>query len=466
MNVFVVGLNGTRLMPTNPRKARRLLQGGRAEVYKKRPFTIKLLYKTGSATQSLDIGIDTGSQHIGVAVISEDKVLYKADIKLRDSMEKRKLLETRREYRRGRRYRKVRYRKPKFRFRTKRTYSETLVVRKSTKHKTHWIKETNSIQTNRHEGWLPPSIESKLMQHINWICAYLSVLPKNTKLHIELGRFDAARMENPEIHNELYQRGPQYDYENTKAYVFARDGYKCRCCGAKAGSVRKGGTVAKLRTHHVLMKSKGATNNPKYLAAVCDDCHNAISHKKGVLYEWYCKLKPSARGYRDTVMMNVLQKRLCWCFPEAIFTYGNITAADRKSFLLKKSHANDAVAIAAHGKARIKNVPETLFFVQVRKKKRSLHEATPRKGRKEPNREAKRNAKNTKNVGRFCLYDKVRFGDKTGWISGFTGALGAYIKDKNGNYITEAGKTYKQVLLSKVKLLKRNNNWISYESCI
>ena len=464
MNVFVIGLNGTRLMPTNPRKARKLLQNGKAEVYKKRPFTIKLLYKTGSTTQSVDIGIDTGSQHIGVAIVSEEKVLYKADIKLRDSMEKRTLIETRAAYRRGRRYRKVRYRKPKFRFHTKRVYSEKLITRKSTKHKTHWIKVTNSIQTNRPEGWLPPSIQSKLDQHTNWIGAYLDVLPKNAKLHIELGRFDVARMENPDIHNELYQHGQQYDYENVKAYVFARDGYKCRCCGAKAGSVRKDGTIVKLALHHLLMKSKGATDNPKYLAAVCDACHNAINHKDGILYEWYCKLKPSARGYRDTVIMNILQKRLCWYFPEARFTYGNITAADRKSLLLSKSHANDAVAIACHGKTKIKNIPETIFFIQVRKKKRSLHEATPRKGRKEPNREAKRNAKNTKEVNGFYLFDKVQYNNQIGWITGFTGTSGAYIKDKDGNYITEDGKSYKQVALSKLKVLKHNNGWISHAS--
>lgn len=121
--------------------------------------------------------------------------------------------------------------------------------------------------------------------------------------------------------------------------------------------------------------------------------------------------------------------------------------------------------IAAHGKTLIKDMPETLFFVQVRKKKRSLHEATPRKGIKEPNRSAKRNAKNTKNVGVFYLYDKVQFGDKVGWITGFTGTSGAYINDKDDNYITEEGKTYKQVLLSKLKVLKHNNNWISYEFC-
>lgn len=460
--VFVIGLNGVRLMPTTPRKARKLLDDGKATVYMKRPFTIQLNYKTGTTTQQVDLGIDTGSQHIGIGIVSEDKVLYKADITLRDTMEKRSLIETRATYRRGRRYRKVRYRKPKFKFHTKRVYSEKLITRKSTKHKTHWVKVTNSFETSRHEGWLPPSVQSKLDHHINWIDRYLDVLPDGTKLHIELGRFDVARMKDPTVHNELYQQGPMYDHENVRAYVFSRDNYKCKCCGAKAGSVRKDGSSVKLIAHHLLMRSKGATDNPDYLASVCEHCHDGISHKEGVLYEWYCKLKPFKRGYRDATLMNILQSRLRAYYADAFFTYGNITTADRKALLLSKSHANDAVAIAAHGKQSIRNIPETLFFVQVRKKKRTLHEATPRKGRKEPNREAKRNEKNTKRIGKFFLYDKVQYVDKIGWISGFTSSTGAYIKDDNGNYITEENKTYKQVSLSKLHMLKHNNNWIQY----
>ena len=45
-SVLVIGMNGVGLMPTTPRKARVLLQEGKAEVYRKTPFTIKLLYKT------------------------------------------------------------------------------------------------------------------------------------------------------------------------------------------------------------------------------------------------------------------------------------------------------------------------------------------------------------------------------------------------------------------------------------
>ena len=73
--VFVIGCTGIALMPTTPRKARVLLKAGKAEVFCKRPFTIKLLYKTGSTTQPLALGIDTGSQHIGIGlcIVEDDK---------------------------------------------------------------------------------------------------------------------------------------------------------------------------------------------------------------------------------------------------------------------------------------------------------------------------------------------------------------------------------------------------------
>lgn len=57
MSVFVVGLNGCRLMPTSERKARLLLKQGKAFVEQKVPFTIRLNYKTGSTTQLGILGL-------------------------------------------------------------------------------------------------------------------------------------------------------------------------------------------------------------------------------------------------------------------------------------------------------------------------------------------------------------------------------------------------------------------------
>jgi len=100
-----------------------------------------------------------------------------------------------------------------------------------------------------------------------------------------------------------------------------------------------------------------------------------------------------------------------------------------------------------------------LFIIkQFRKKKRSLHEATARKGRKTPNSTSKRNSKNSKESNGFYLNDKVSAFGKIGYITGFTSG-GAYIKGINNEYITIPEKTYKQVSFKNIKFICHNNNW-------
>lgn len=97
MSVPVIGQNGMPLMPTTERKARILLKNKRAEVICRHPFAIRLLYKTGCATQNGSIGIDTGARHIGVGITCGNRVILKAEHTLRSSMEKRTLIQTRAE---------------------------------------------------------------------------------------------------------------------------------------------------------------------------------------------------------------------------------------------------------------------------------------------------------------------------------------------------------------------------------
>ena len=118
---------------------------------------------------------------------------------------------------------------------------------------------------------------------------------------------------------------------------------------------------------------------------------------------------------------------------------------------------NDAIAIS--GMTSLKENENSYFILsQARKKKRSLHEATPRKGRNRKNTEAKRNNKNVKSYKGFFLNDRIIVDNTIGWISGFCN-YGCYVQDIKNNYITLVGKDYKQVALSKCKLLNRNNSW-------
>lgn len=95
----------------------------------------------------------------------------------------------------------------------------------------------------------------------------------------------------------------------------------------------------------------------------------------------------------------------------------------------------------------------------MRKSKRSLHEATPRKGRKEPNTKAIRNKKNTTHANGFKLWDSVLANGQKLFICGFTGSS-AYLVDQDGHYVSPPGKTYKQWTLSNLSRLHPNGNWL------
>ena len=160
--------------------------------------------------------------------------------------------------------------------------------------------------------------------------------------------------------------------------------------------------------------------------------------------------------------MNILRMRTFRRYPEAEITYGSVTSEKRKALELEKTHYNDAIAITGIKKVE-KNIDECFWIKQFRKKKRSLHEAKARKGRREKNIEAKRNSKNTKKVNGWFLNDEVICYRKRGWIAGFNSAASsspaAFVVDKDGNYIIVPGKSYKQVALKSLKFIRHNNNW-------
>ena len=114
MFVYVLDKDGQPLMPTSRfGKVRRLLRDKKAKVVKSCPFTIRLLYEPKTKiVQETVLGVDTGSKHVGVACVGNEKVLYQAQVELRDDIKKK--MDSRRIYRRNRRLRKTRYRKPRF----------------------------------------------------------------------------------------------------------------------------------------------------------------------------------------------------------------------------------------------------------------------------------------------------------------------------------------------------------------
>ncbi len=75
MKVCVINQHGQPLMPTTPRKARRLLKAGKAQIVERTPFTIQLLYGSTGYTQPLTLGIDAGYATVGFSAVTEQEEL-------------------------------------------------------------------------------------------------------------------------------------------------------------------------------------------------------------------------------------------------------------------------------------------------------------------------------------------------------------------------------------------------------
>ena len=422
MRVFVKNMRGEPLMPCSQRKARLLLKEGKAKIICYKPFTIQLLHATGETIQEVHLGVDTGAKHIGIAVTSSNKVLVKGEIELRDDVHENMVNRSR--ARKLRRNRKTRYRKAKF------------------------------LNRKRQDGWLPPTVQSKLDATFMWIDKFSKLLPCPI-LHIEVGKFDIHRMINPDITNEDYQNGQCAGYYDVRYFVFARDNYTCQVCKKKNKI---------LNTHHIIYRSQGGTDRADNLITVCTDCHTSENHKVGgILYNWMIKHK-KVKQYKEATFMNIVRKRTFEKYPYAIITYGSETSPYRKELGLDKTHYNDAIAISKI--ENIKENPNEWFYIkQFRKKKRSLHESIPTRGRKkEKNMTAKRNVKNVTSRNGWYMNDMVLFDNKIGWIYGFSGGekgKECVIRDVNGENIRDSRrvKYNPNVKFSDLKFICHNNNW-------
>ncbi|MCP1124509.1 RNA-guided endonuclease IscB [Bacillus sp. 3103sda1] len=409
MRVFVENVRGEPLMPCSHRKARLLLKQGKAKIIGYTPFTIQLQYATGEVVQPVTIGVDSGAKHIGIAITTEDKVLAKGTIELRQDVKEN--LTLRATLRRGRRQRKTRYRKARF------------------------------LNRKKKEGWLPPSIQSRVDNQIHWIEIFRSLLP-SPKVIVEVGKFDAQKLKNPDIQGTEYQQGDTFGFWNTRYYVFARDNYTCQICKKKGGI---------LHTHHIIERCSGGSDMADNLVTVHDECHQKF-HQGKIKHSFK---KP--KQYKETAFMNILRLQIMNHL-DCDITHDSYTTPKRKELGLSKTHVNDAIAIAHPTQIQEYDQSGEFRIKQFRKKKRSLHEATARKGRKTKNTSAKRNKKNTPHIDGIYLGDKVKVFGQIGFVTGFTGKM-VYVQDIHGQYIQNPSKSYKQVKMSDMERIHHTNNW-------
>jgi 5-methylcytosine-specific restriction endonuclease McrA len=333
VHVFVLDKNKKPLMPCHPARARELLDKQKAAVFRLAPFTIILIDRERGASQDLSLQIDPGSQTTGVALVGAFKnsyyVVWAAHLNHRGQAIK-KSLDQRRAIRRGRRFRKTRYRAARFDNRT------------------------------RPSGWLPPSLKSRV-DHVFHLAKRLCSLAPVTSIAIETVRFDMQKMENPEISGMTYQQGTLFSYE-VREYLLEK--WKRRCAYCEASAIR-------LEIDHIIPKSSGGTNRVDNLTICCRSCNE----KKGnrTLQDFLKQpkvdqiLSSVKKTLKDAAAVNTSRKAI----GEALaplgkplsFWSGGQTKYNRVKQGLAKEHWIDAACVGDLGKELA--IPQKMSVLEI-----------------------------------------------------------------------------------------------------
>jgi len=238
MSVFVLDKHQKPLMPCSEKRARKLLESGRARVARRYPFTIRLVDRLveDSVLQPVKVKIDPGSRTTGIAVVRTEggnkptAVLFLAELTHRGWQISEKL--TARQSMRRRRRGNLRYRPARFDNRT------------------------------RPAGWLAPSLRHRVETTTSWVARLRRFAPV-TALSQELVRFDTQALENPEIEGAEYQQGTLAGYE-LREYLLEKWDRTCAYCGAVG---------VPLNLDHIVPCARGGSNRVSNLACSCAPCN-------------------------------------------------------------------------------------------------------------------------------------------------------------------------------------------------
>ncbi|ANB02994.1 RNA-guided endonuclease IscB [Ectothiorhodospira sp. BSL-9] len=333
MAVLVLDRRKKPLMPCSEKRARLLLERGRAVVHKMRPFTIRLKDRTAEAStlQPVRIKIDPGSKTTGVTVIREDdsdpeqqQVLMLMEVEHRGHQIKDALTQ-RRAFRRRRRG-QLRHRAPRFDNRT------------------------------RPRGWLAPSLQHRVDTTLAWV-ARLRRLAPVTAIDQELVRFDTQAMEAPEISGVEYQQGTLHGYE-VREYLLEKWQRRCAYCGARD---------LPLEVDHIHPRSRGGSDRVSNLTLACHDCNQAKGNQPVEAFlaadpKRLQRIKDQARApLKDAAAVNATRWALFQGLKAmglpVITGSGGRTKYNRQRLGLPKTHALDAACVGQVAAVTGWNVP-------------------------------------------------------------------------------------------------------------
>ena len=311
-HVFVLDNDRRPLRPMHPGTARLWLNQGKAAVLRRYPFTI-ILNETPPKRPSepMRVKIDPGSKRTGLAVVNDTtgQVVWAAELSHRGQAIK-KSLTNRRAVRRSRRQRKTRYRAARF------------------------------DNRRRREGWLSPSLESRVHNILTWVCRLRRLCPI-AAISLELVRFDTQLLENPEIKGVEYQQGTLVGYE---VMEFLLEKWARRCAYCHQGDMS-------LEVEHIVPRARGGSNRVSNLTLACEPCNNQKGTQTAAEFGHPEVQAQAKRPLVDAAAMNATRWALfsrlqATGLPVETGT-GGCTKWNRSRRQLPKTHWLDAVCVGA-----------------------------------------------------------------------------------------------------------------------
>jgi len=328
--VFVLDTNKQPLNPIHSGRARMLLSQEKSAVFRRYPFTVILNKEVvNPKVESLRVKIDPGAKTTGLGLVNDStgEVVWAAQLQHR-GFQIRDALTSRRQLRRSRRNRKTRYRKSRF------------------------------LNRTRPEGWLPPSLNSRVANILTWVNR-LSSISQITAISQELVRFDTQQMEDAEISGIGYQQGTLFGYE-IREFLLEKWNRTCAYCGEKD---------TQLEIEHINARSKGGSNRISNLCLACTSCNQKKGNQdikdflKGKPDLLKCILSQAKRPLADTAAVNATRWNLYYNLkktglPVEVGTGGR-TKYNRTIRGLDKTHYWDAACVGA-------STPEQLITSEVK----------------------------------------------------------------------------------------------------
>lgn len=416
--VFVLSSDGQPLDPCHPAKARKLLTRGRAAVWRRYPFTIRLRDRTaeGSVTHPHRVKLDPGSKTTGIAVVSEatGQVVWAGELTHRGQAI-RAALQTRRAVRQSRRQRKTRYRPARF---------------------------TNR---RRREGWLAPSLQHRVETPLTWVGRLRRFCPV-TALSMELVRFDTQLMEQPDLSGVAYQQGTLQGFE-VREFLLEKWGRKCAYCGASG---------LPLQVEHIVPRARHGSDRVSNLTLACERCNQAKGTRTAEEFGHPHIQAQAQQSLRDVAVVNstrwALYRRLLATGLSVETGTGGRTKFNRSRLGLEKAHWRDATCVGA-------STPDTL---DVRGVRPLLIRATGHGSRQACRMDRygfpRTSAKGPRTVHGFRTGDLVRASVTTGTKVGtYTGRVA--VRASGSFNITTAGGTVQGLHHRFFRLLQRGDGY-------